>query len=184
MGEVSEQAVPALLPLLADSDPLVRYASAFALGQADADNCLVPSSLVKLLRDEVPEVRGMAACALGELGSPGLIGLFPLLELLKDQDQTVRTWAEAAISTLLEFVKDPSVVVGRLECLLFESDLHSRQAVIRLLELTVRSYFREVQGIGGQPFHTNRVVDPRVPGAAFAPPSKATTAHESAHAPR
>ena len=45
---------------------------------------------------------------------------------------------------------------------------------------TVRSYFREVRRIRLRPFHTSRVVDPRVPGDAFAPPSRATAAYESA----
>src|SRR5262249_42337757 len=49
---------------------------------------------------------------------------------------------------------------------------------------TVRSYFREVQRIRARPLHTSRVVDPRVPGDAFGPLSRATAGHESARSPR
>src|SRR4051812_14826904 len=54
----------------------------------------------------------------------------------------------------------------------------------RPMKPTVRSYFRGVRGIRTRRFRTSRAGDPRVPGGAFAPPSGATTAHESARSPQ
>ncbi|MBL8841151.1 MAG: HEAT repeat domain-containing protein [Planctomycetes bacterium] len=81
-GTTSQEAVAALLPLLADRDGELRAQAAKGLGEAHAQEAFAP--LVALLRDPQPRARFFAAQALGELADGRAFE--PLLELAAAND--------------------------------------------------------------------------------------------------
>ena len=95
-------ALPALAPLLADSDPAVRREAAAALVRiAGADAArfeLARPGLLQLLRDADPMARAAATVVLGLLGNPAA-GAW-IEPLLHDGDADVRAAAATALGTL------------------------------------------------------------------------------------
>jgi cyclophilin family peptidyl-prolyl cis-trans isomerase/HEAT repeat protein len=108
-------AVPALLPLLADKNPLVRANAARALGVAKAAQAVEP--LIRLLADDDPRVAVNSINALGAIADPRAVG--PLVSLGTTQLATYRSFDRTKngiptqqnslllIATALGNIKDP-----------------------------------------------------------------------------
>ena len=108
-------AVPALLPLLADKNSLVRAAAARALGVAKATQAVEP--LIRLLADDDPRVAVNSINALGNIADPRAVE--PLVSLGTAQLATYRSFDRSKngmptqqnslllIATALGNIKDP-----------------------------------------------------------------------------
>ncbi len=81
---------------LADPEPEIRAAGAFALGEMGDPNAV--ALLLPLLSDANDDCRALAAEALGKLSDPNAIG--PLLKMLDDPDDAVAGLAMVAIFRL------------------------------------------------------------------------------------
>jgi len=84
-----------LLPLLNDSAPEVRAATALAL--CDHPNESAIDALIKALADEDPLTAGLAGNALVRIGSPSVPGL---LEVMKESPTGIRITALRALSEI------------------------------------------------------------------------------------
>ena len=108
-GVHEEEALPALVNALKDTDPSVRELAAFALGCIPSDGQTTVPALAKALRDGESSVRKRAAGALGSIhrepGSavPALVGV-----LKDDEDEDVQ---KAALSALIKFGADAKPAV-------------------------------------------------------------------------
>ncbi len=96
------RAVPILLGLLGDNDPMLRRWVVSALGRIGDAQAVEP--LVGALNDSEPSVRGWAALALARFRDPRIIE--PLLKAVKDPDAQVRVRAVLALRVA---VNDPRV---------------------------------------------------------------------------
>jgi quinoprotein glucose dehydrogenase len=91
-GGYPDEAMAAVLPLLADGDPEVRAQAAKVLGESRT--AAAQEQLVERLADDSPRVRFFAAQSLGKLGQAGSIGpLLSLLEQNNDEDPVLRQGA-------------------------------------------------------------------------------------------
>jgi hypothetical protein len=91
---------PALMELLKDEDPTVRFRAALSLGDVGGDGAVIVPALVKCLKDKERTVRGDAVAALGKLGKAAQVAFPALTECLHDPDETVRREAAFALSRL------------------------------------------------------------------------------------
>jgi NB-ARC domain/HEAT repeats len=102
-------AIPSLLKLLENSDPLVRGSTAEVLGNIGSEMAI--PGLFKLLEDTHAYVREMTVWALGEIGSetviPGLIGL------IQDIDSTVDRNVIEALGKLGTFALERAIEVAQ-----------------------------------------------------------------------
>ena len=94
--------VPLLLPLLSDTDPLVRSLAARGLRRPVTDSATLGgearAALTAALHDPHPSVRIQAAAALSTHGDPGSAG--PIATLLRDPDANVGVAAAQAMPAL------------------------------------------------------------------------------------
>lgn len=89
-------AVPRLLSMLEDRDPMARQAAVMALGRIGDPRAVMP--LVEALRDGPPDVRFQAVTSLVELADPR--GVEAIIATLEDIDAEVRASAAAAVGDL------------------------------------------------------------------------------------
>ncbi len=120
---MSSQRVLLVLPLLSDSDPLVRRRAAGVLETLASEvqiTAAIPA-LVAALKDPVAEVRAAAALALVGVSDPRAVAALPLL--VKDKNPEVRRSAvqaaaeqngNAAAAAIQEALLDSDVEVRRL----------------------------------------------------------------------
>jgi len=113
-------AVPILIEALRDSEWMIRYEAAIALGYL-GDRTAVPA-LIQLLRDSKSCVRTVAAGALGKLQDPEAVPA--LIEALEDRDSWVR---EAACSALGN-IRDRRAVPALISKLQEDRDKYVRKA--------------------------------------------------------
>jgi len=92
----AKEAVPVLLPLLADETAAIRLGAATVLRDLDASEA--KPAFVKLTADPSPTVRAVAAHALGRWGAREAVPA--LTTLLRDESNDVRWWAERALADL------------------------------------------------------------------------------------
>ena len=102
LGRIGEPAVQALIPFLKNSDPVIRWNTATALGHTGSE--IAVDALVQALRDENGTVRGHAALALGEIGSRKAVE--PLVEVFWDKQLGLAASAASALGK----IGDESVV--------------------------------------------------------------------------
>jgi HEAT repeat protein len=111
-------AIPALLELLKDPDPRIRWEAARTLGKIGADAAVAVPALVEAFKDPEAPVREHAAEALGDIGPPAKDGVPALIEALRDADMKVRRdaarslgligpAAKTALPALRQLDKDP-----------------------------------------------------------------------------
>ncbi|MBE9210937.1 HEAT repeat domain-containing protein, partial [Nostoc sp. LEGE 06077] len=138
LGE-EDTAVNRLIELLKDSEYIVRYRAAEALGNIGTEAAI--SRLIELLKDSESDVRSSAAEALGNIGTEAAIS--GLIELLKDSEYIVRSRAavalgnigtEAAISGLIELLKDSEYIV-RSRAAVALGNIGTEAAISGLIEL-------------------------------------------------
>lgn len=100
---LGENAVPALIPLVASPRKQVRWEAAKALSEIGSEKA-VPA-LVPLLEDQDPGIRWLAAKALIAAGRAGIL---PLVHALTERPDSVylRQGAHHVLSTLGQFSKD------------------------------------------------------------------------------
>jgi HEAT repeat protein len=123
LGPAAAPAIPALVGILSDADPFVRWAAARVLGKVGAtDPEVVVPGLVPMLCDPDLDVRLTAAEALRQLG-PGAVSAVPaLVQVLEAGDADMRlaavralqgigTAGRAAVDTLAAALKDPDIRV-------------------------------------------------------------------------
>ncbi len=101
-----------LLPLLTDSAPEVRAATALAL--CNHPNAKAVPDLIKALADEDSLTAGLAGNALAKIGSPSVAGL---LQVMMDAPVSVRI---LALRTLAE-IRDQRAIPIMMKCLSEES---------------------------------------------------------------
>jgi hypothetical protein len=89
-----------LAAALSDSDPRVREAAAWSIGQGGPSAAPLVSALARALGDPDPVVRGLAAVAMREVGAPSRDALDSLIIRLRDRDTGVRMASADAIATL------------------------------------------------------------------------------------
>jgi HEAT repeat protein len=141
-GPEARAAVPALCPLLRDSDPQVREYTARTLGKIGPDAGAAVPLLLAALRDKEKSVAEAAAMGLGGIGS-GDRSLVPqLVAGLKEGDPVIRS---------------------RFALALGETGVASRPALLALMEalkdknVTIRAAAAE--GLGGMKKATREVID-------------------------
>ena len=129
----AETVVPALLPLLHDTDWNVRQAVAKALGQVGTAHAeTVVPALLPLLHDTDWNVRFAAVEALPQIGGTQAETIVPaLLTLLRDAHGGVRFAAAEALRQL--GAAHAETVVPALLPLLHDTDSSVRQAVVQAL---------------------------------------------------
>ena len=117
----------ALLTLLADAEPLVAEAAAFALGEREPHNARVVSALGRTATThENALVREAAVAALGSIGDPASL---PFVLAACDDKPAVRRRAVLALAAF-----DGDEVEARLALALEDRDWQTRQAAEQLLE--------------------------------------------------
>lgn len=89
-GPALESVVPELVPLLADSDPTVRWNAARTLGQIGPTAAPAVPSLIRALKDADPIVREQSAEALGKIGPAAAAAVPDLIGVLSDEAVKVR----------------------------------------------------------------------------------------------
>ncbi len=96
LASIGQPAIGALIDALADSDWVVRYRAAEALGSIRDGRSV--SALIQALGDRRDHVRYMAARGLGNLGERRAIG--PLSAALADENEFVRRAVKEALVSL------------------------------------------------------------------------------------
>ena len=114
LGEIGKPAVLALMEALKDDDQRVRQSAAIALAQRK-DKSATPA-LIEALKDDDWHVRRSAAQALGLIRDKSAIPL--LIEAVKDDDQRVRQAATIALAQ----IKDTSAIPALKEALKDENN--------------------------------------------------------------
>ncbi|OCQ94397.1 hypothetical protein BCD67_07035 [Oscillatoriales cyanobacterium USR001] len=115
-------AVAALIPLLKDSDPKVRWIAVDALEEIGSEAKAAVPALIPLLKDSDAKVRGNAVYALGKIGAEAKAAVPAFIPLLKDSNVGVRrnavyalgkigAKAKAAVAELIPLLKDSNVGV-------------------------------------------------------------------------
>src|SRR5262245_5391635 len=99
-SDVADAVDPLLVRMKKDTDPLVRKASAEALGRIQPDPKVVVPALVDALKDRSPVVRIAAAGALGALRQDAKEALPDLRELAKEKNKKVGQSARQAIKMI------------------------------------------------------------------------------------
>jgi HEAT repeat protein len=99
LGPQGSVVVPALVEMLKDTDPYVRWAAAQSLGFGPAAKQAL-SPLIDALHDRDHNVRGMSAFALGRMGPAAEPAVPSLIRALKDDDKQVCRRAAAALGQL------------------------------------------------------------------------------------
>jgi len=96
LGQIGSKSLGYLLKKIKDSDPMVRWGVAYALGLiGDKEGT---AALVEALGDESAEVRAAAAVSLGQLGSDDASAA--LVNALSDSNKTVRWFAQWALKKI------------------------------------------------------------------------------------
>jgi HEAT repeat protein len=115
VGFADAAAVPRIMNLLDDSNPMIRMKASQALGQIGPQALAAVPALIRSLKDPSAQVRCNAAWALGCVGS-GTQVIPPLIEALDDDDPEVRRYSAFALS-LLGPLADDAVpkLIERLE---------------------------------------------------------------------
>jgi hypothetical protein len=90
----------ALLELLKDNDPSVRFTAALSLGNVGGNPAVVVPALIQCLKDKDRRVRGDAAAALGKLGKAAQASVPMLTRACNDPDETVRSEAAFALKSI------------------------------------------------------------------------------------
>jgi HEAT repeat protein len=101
MGKDAAPAVPQLVGLLDDSNPMARQRAAYALSQiGGADLRPAVSGLTRMLTAKEGYVREMAATTLGTAGPTAKQATGALIERLHDQDERVRAASATAVGEI------------------------------------------------------------------------------------
>jgi HEAT repeat protein len=120
-----KEAVPRILPLLQDSDWIIRYRAAEALGQIHAPEA-VPS-LINTCSDQKDHVRYMAAKSLGLMRAPEANSI--LISLLTDEHPYTRGIAAEGLAA----IGDITGKAGIEAALPYEQDLVIKERMIKSL---------------------------------------------------
>ena len=115
--EQTRKAVPALMEALKDTDPSVRMAAAFALGNIPGDMRIAVPALIQTLQDIEPQVREEAARSLGRIGQSPELAVPALAGELK-RNGTRRF----AMDALIKFGPAAQPAVPALIAMLKEND--------------------------------------------------------------
>lgn len=97
---VADVIAPALLELLEDGDPVVRYRAANGLGQIGGDSAVIVPALMRHLKESHPIVRSDAAEALGYFGEKARAAGPALARAMYDPVEFVRSAAAFALKTI------------------------------------------------------------------------------------
>ncbi len=130
-------AVPSLLALLDDSDPLIRQLASDILGAIGSGASAAVPRMSALLRDDVPLVRQVAVDNLGRISKdpasvPALLDY--LLQSLAGSDGKQRYLAAAALA---RFDRLPAQVLPRLLAALHDARLgHAQESLLDAIMLT------------------------------------------------
>jgi hypothetical protein len=103
IGAFGPAAAPAnreLAALLADPDPEIRGAAAWALSQVGEKAAAGAPAVAKLLKDADPQVRGFAALALRNMGKGAAATIPELSAALQDPVPSVRMTAASALGSM------------------------------------------------------------------------------------
>jgi HEAT repeat protein len=110
---VGEPAVPAVLELLASSDPRLRSLALSTLwGMGEKAKTAVPT-LAEALSDPDPEIRIGAAMALANMGPAAEAGVAALVKALGDGDNRVRQTAVKALGNIGPAAREAVPVISR-----------------------------------------------------------------------
>ena len=120
IGPESKAAIPALINLLSDQDPVLRTTAASALGAIGAEAIEAVPALIEVLKKDDDGFHPFAfEDALGKIGSANNAAVPLFIELLNDPSELVRVTllnalgligvsAKAAIPVLKELLSDPN----------------------------------------------------------------------------
>jgi HEAT repeat protein len=113
LGEDSGPAIPALIAVLDDKEPDVRYQAVIALGKAGSSSTAI-NALVIEINDTSKDVRYEAISALGTIGKPAGIAVGPLLKCLDSPDNVLVSNAGAALQKIEPHASSVMPTVMRL----------------------------------------------------------------------
>ncbi len=154
MGSEGERAIPDLVEMISDTDPIIRTDAVFALGRIGVADPTAVATLRGALKDDHYGVRAASAMALGRFGSEARDALPDLESALVDEEEQVRRQAEKAIQVIRKSSSvgddpDDSAVTTPLGgyVLVMERTQWSGQAVF---ERAKQSLLRSIGSIGGQ----------------------------------
>ena len=105
---------PALLKLLEDKEPVVRFRAAFSLGKIGGDAATIVPALIARLKDDDPIVRGNAAEALGQFREAARPAVPDLERMRADSNQNVRAQAASALKLIGRRQPDTSPPIERV----------------------------------------------------------------------
>ena len=153
LGEIGDSAIMdaerALIPLLSDPHPPVRYAAIEALGKLGCKST-VPK-IIESLQDPQYMLRVAAAESLGYLKDPA--ALPHLLNVLTDRNEVVRTFAAGSIGLIATSANTPEMREALRNAERAEPNLNVRKELLlasyRLGDLDAKDRLREL--LFGQP---------------------------------
>jgi serine/threonine protein kinase/HPt (histidine-containing phosphotransfer) domain-containing protein len=100
LAQIGGSATAVLARTLKDKIPLVREASAYALGEMGSEAAPAVPALILAMRDKVWEVRKAAVEALGKLGQHAQASIPALTEALQDNDNRMKNAAWLALKKI------------------------------------------------------------------------------------
>jgi len=100
LGPLAKDAVPAILSVLGDSDPQIRYGAALALGQIKHQPQISVPALIKCLDDPHPNVRGNAIGSLIEFDLEAKAAIPALKKAAQDPNHNVSSLARLALERI------------------------------------------------------------------------------------
>ena len=100
LGQIGPAAVPALVPVLGNTDPRVRTSAALALGYVGAHAAPATPQLVKLLNDTDGDVRRAATLSLGTIDPSRKELVSALLAMANDEDIFLQSLAASTLERI------------------------------------------------------------------------------------
>jgi len=116
LGTDAAPAVPALISVLGDKEPNVRYRAVIALGKAGSSSVAI-DALIREIGDSSKDIRYEAISALGNIGEAAALATEPLLKCLDSPDhamisnagialQKIRPKAAVVMPTVMRLLRD------------------------------------------------------------------------------
>lgn len=99
LGTDAAPAVPALIAVLDDKEPNVRYRAVIAIGKSGSSAVAI-KALIREINDTSKDIRYEAVSALGNLGEAAQIATEPLLKCLDSSDQALIAIAGTALEKM------------------------------------------------------------------------------------
>lgn len=130
LKELGSEIVPALIPFLADDQPLARELAVMFLAQVGPDAAPARDSLIPLLTDPSPFIRVNAASLLTTFEDPPAVAITALSDLLSHEDPNLRVNVLFALGNVPESAAD---LVPAIAASLDDENPQIRQAAANTL---------------------------------------------------